>query len=150
MQYVLLLYPCLTLCSTHTPYNKVSVYISKIFLPVKIKIFIFISSIVGLVSQVGRNIVLLLVLVIISCELLSLSGSVWCSSSCTRPERTPRVHWIEDWVGLKGGGGCWKFGVESNTLHLPEIEPRLLGFSSLSPVTVLSELSLHTLWLLQN
>ena len=65
---VLLLYPCLTLCSTHTPYNKVSVYISKIFLPVKIKIFIFISSIVGLVSQVGRNIVLLLVLVIISCE----------------------------------------------------------------------------------
>ena len=56
---LLLLHPCLTLCSTHTPYYKVSVNISNIFMLLKIKNVIFISSIVCLVSQVLRNIVLL-------------------------------------------------------------------------------------------
>jgi len=50
---------------TNMPYYNVSVHISKIFMPFIIKIVIFISVIVGLVSQVRRNIVLLLVLITI-------------------------------------------------------------------------------------
>ena len=56
-----------TMQYTHT-HTHLSVNISNIFMPVKIKNVVFISSTVGLMSQVHRNIVPLLVLVTVSCE----------------------------------------------------------------------------------
>ena len=84
-------------------------------------------------------------------HILSLSDR-WVSLTsqqlypCRKKPRCP----LNRRLGGSPGWGGWNFGVVSNTLLLAGFGPRLLGFSALSPVIVLSEVYLHTLGLLQN